>query len=59
MLTPIDTEAALAASIRAVLTDNALRNRIIAGGYAEYQTNFTRESVTRQWITYYKSLLRR
>jgi glycosyltransferase involved in cell wall biosynthesis len=59
MLAPVDDEAALAASIRAVLGDDALRHKIIAGGYAEYQADFTRESVTRQWIAYYESLVRR
>jgi len=59
MLAPVDDEAALAASIRAVLTDDALRRMIITGGYENYQADFTRESVTRQWIAYYESLLRR
>jgi glycosyltransferase involved in cell wall biosynthesis len=59
MLAPVDDPPALAASIRAVLDDDELRRRIIDGGYAEYRTNFTRESVTRQWIAYYESLLRR
>jgi glycosyltransferase involved in cell wall biosynthesis len=59
MLTPVDDQAALAAAIRAVLNDVALRRQIIAGGFEKYQADFTRESVTRQWIAYYESLLRR
>ncbi len=59
MLSPVDDFRSLAASIRAVLTDDALRRKITAAGYAEYQQKFTRESVTRQWIAYYEFLLRR
>jgi glycosyltransferase involved in cell wall biosynthesis len=57
MLVPANDPAALGRAIGAVISDPALKQRIVAGGYAEYQARFTREIVTRQWIDYYTSLL--
>jgi glycosyltransferase involved in cell wall biosynthesis len=56
MLVPAGDPQALAAAIRAVNRDPALRDRIIANGYADYRANFTREAVTGQWISYYQAL---
>jgi glycosyltransferase involved in cell wall biosynthesis len=56
MLVPAGNPAALAAAIRAVASDPQLRNKIVANGYADYRAHFTREAVTRQWITYYETL---
>jgi glycosyltransferase involved in cell wall biosynthesis len=56
MLVPAGDPAALAAAIRAVSSDPQLRNNIIANGYADYLAHFTREAVTRQWISYYETL---
>jgi glycosyltransferase involved in cell wall biosynthesis len=56
MLVPANDAAALAAAIRAVNADPALRNRIVENGYADYRQHFTREAVTRQWIAYYQTL---
>jgi glycosyltransferase involved in cell wall biosynthesis len=58
MLVPVDDPAALAAAVTAVLSDPGLRARIVANGRAEYAAHFTREAVTRQWLDYYRSLLR-
>jgi len=57
MLVPAGDPSALAAAIRAVNSDPALRARIVENGYAEYRTRFTREAVTQQWISYYQSLV--
>jgi glycosyltransferase involved in cell wall biosynthesis len=56
MLVPAGDPAALAAAIRAVNADPQLRECIVANGYADYRAHFTREAVTRQWITYYQTL---
>jgi glycosyltransferase involved in cell wall biosynthesis len=56
MLVPAGDPAALAAAIRAVTADPQLRARIVADGYADYLAHFTREAVTRQWISYYETL---
>ena len=58
MLVPAGDAAALAAAIRAVNSDPALRHRIVEAGFADYRAHFTREAVTQQWITYYQSLNR-
>jgi glycosyltransferase involved in cell wall biosynthesis len=57
MLVPANDPPALAAAINAVNADPGLRARIVEAGYAEYLARFTRETVTRQWIEYYSSLL--
>ena len=56
LLTPIDDVPALTAVLRRVLDDQDLRRRLVAQGYAVYIRDYTRESVTRQWIQFYKSL---
>jgi len=57
MLVPAGEPAALAGAIRAVISNPALRERIVENGYTEYVSRFTREAVTRQWIDYYRGLL--
>ena len=57
MIVPADDQAALAGAIRAVLDDDELRRSIAARGYAEYSAGFTRATVTRQWLDYYKGLM--
>jgi glycosyltransferase involved in cell wall biosynthesis len=57
LLTPIDDVRALTAALRRALDDEELRRRLVAKGYAAYIKDFTRESVTRQWIEFYKSLI--
>jgi glycosyltransferase involved in cell wall biosynthesis len=56
MITPIDDAAALGHAIKQVLQNKDLRDRIVAQGYAEYQADFTREAVTRQWMGFYKKI---
>jgi glycosyltransferase involved in cell wall biosynthesis len=57
LLVPIDDAAALGAALRRALDDENLRRRLVAQGYAVYIRDYTRESVTRQWVRLYKSLL--
>jgi len=56
LLVPIDDVAALTKALRRVLDDGALRRRLIAQGYATYIKSYTRESVTQQWLQFYKQL---
>jgi len=57
MLVPADAPEALAAAIRRVLDEPALKERIEAGGQAEYRADFTREVVTRRMIDCYQTVL--
>lgn len=57
LLVPIDDAPALTAAIKRTLGDEPLRRRLVAQGYAAYIKDYTRESVTQQWIRFYKSLL--
>jgi glycosyltransferase involved in cell wall biosynthesis len=56
LLVPIDDVAGLSAAMRRAFTDEALRQRLVAQGYAAYIKGYTRESVTQQWIQFYKQL---
>jgi glycosyltransferase involved in cell wall biosynthesis len=56
MLTPIDDADALRAALAKVLSDDLLRQFLIEKGYAAYERDFTPESVTQQWISFYRSL---
>ena len=55
LLTPIDDAQALQAALRQALDNNDLRHHLIAQGYAAYIKDYTRESVTRQWLEFYKT----
>ena len=57
LLTPVDDAQALAIAIRRTLKDDDLRRRLVAQGYAAYIKDYTRESVTQQWIRFYKMLV--
>lgn len=57
LLVPINDAEALAKAITRVLDDEKLRHQMIAQGYAAYVKDYTRESVTRQWVAYYKKLI--
>jgi glycosyltransferase involved in cell wall biosynthesis len=56
MLTPIDQPAALAAGIRAVIADPALRRSLAANGHAAHEAKFSRRAVTGAWLAYYRAL---
>ena len=57
LLTPIDDAPALQATLRRALDDETLRHRLIAQGHAAYIKDYTRESITQQWLAFYKSLI--
>ena len=57
LLVPIDDTEKLADAMRRALGDQALRGRLTAEGYAAYVKDYTQESVTRQWLDFYKKLL--
>ncbi len=59
MLAPIDNAASLAQALRRVIDDTALRQKIVEQGYADYHTHYTREAVTHQWLSYYKTLMKK
>jgi glycosyltransferase involved in cell wall biosynthesis len=58
LLTPIDDVEALAAAMKRAAADEELRRRLIAQGYAVYIRDYTPESVTRQWIEFYKNRIK-
>lgn len=58
LLVDIDDAKGLAAAMRRAFADEALRQRLIAQGYAAYIKGYTRESVTQQWIQFYKQLIK-
>jgi glycosyltransferase involved in cell wall biosynthesis len=57
LLVPVDDADALAAAIRRLADDAALRARLIAAGMADYQRGFTREVVTRRLIALYQAII--
>lgn len=56
LLVPIDDAQGLRDAIKRVLSDDTLRQRLIAQGYASYIKSYTQEAVTQQWIQHYKAL---
>ena len=57
LLVPVDDAAALAAAIRRLLADPALRAHLIDRGRADYQQGFTREAVTGRMLALYRQLI--
>lgn len=55
---PIDDPAALAAALRRLAADPALRARLAEAGHAAYQANFTREVVTARLQACYAEVVR-
>ena len=58
LVCPIDDPPALAASLRRVRADPALRARLVAGGRAAYDADFTREVVTDRLLACYAACIR-
>jgi glycosyltransferase involved in cell wall biosynthesis len=56
LLTPIDDAPALASALARTLVDDALRSKLIEGGWRTYNDGYTREAVTRRWLAFYASL---
>jgi glycosyltransferase involved in cell wall biosynthesis len=57
LLCDIDDPSGLAARIDAVLSDKALGERIVAGGYRDYEALFSRDVVTTQLLDIYGKAL--
>ena len=57
LLVPVDDAAALAAAIRRLIDDAALRAHLIERGRADYQNGFTREAVTERMLALYRQLI--
>jgi len=58
LLTPIGDAKALASAIRRILHEEQLRRTLVSQGYAAYIKEYTRESSLRQWLQFYKSLVK-
>ena len=54
LVSPIDDAPALAANLRRLIAEPALRARLVEAGFAEYQRTFTRQTVTARLIAYYQ-----
>ena len=59
MLSDIDDVNGLAVNLRAVLEDDALRSRLIAGGTHTYETQFSKEVVISNLIKSYEDIVRK
>ncbi len=57
LLVPVSDAKALAAAIRQLQADAALRQKLIAGGQATYAAQFTRTAVTAQMHTLYRQII--
>ena len=57
LLVPVDDAPALAAAIRRLMADPALRAHLIERGRADYQQGFTREAVTERMLALYRQLI--
>ena len=57
LLVPVDDAAALAAAIRRLMAEPALKAHLIDRGRADYQQGFTREAVTERMLALYRQLI--
>jgi glycosyltransferase involved in cell wall biosynthesis len=57
LLVAVDDAAALAAAVRRLMADAALKAHLIDRGRADYQQGFTREAVTERMIALYRQLI--
>lgn len=57
LLVPIDAVAALSDALRRVIEDKSLSARLIEGGRADYQKDFTRAAVTQRMMALYGKLV--
>jgi len=58
LLAPAGDASALAASLRSVLDDDALANRLAAAGRASYQREFGEEAVVRRYLDLFERIAR-
>lgn len=57
MLVPIDDVNALAGAVNAVIADKKLADKIVAGGFETYISDFTEEKVVQSYFDFYQSIL--
>ncbi len=57
LLVPIDDAATMAKAINNVIKDPALAHRIVENGTAEFETKFTEEIVTAQYLEFFEKVL--
>jgi glycosyltransferase involved in cell wall biosynthesis len=57
MLVPIDDVDALANAVNQVIHDKSLRDKIVAGGYATYEQDFSEDKVTQSYMDFYDKIL--
>lgn len=57
VLVPVNDAPALAAGIRQLQADPALRQKLVSGGQATYAAQFTRPAVTAQLVTLYRQII--
>lgn len=56
LLTPVDDPAALAHSIKTIIDNQALAERLAASGYAMYKANFTEEIIVERFQSLFKKV---
>jgi glycosyltransferase involved in cell wall biosynthesis len=56
LLTPIDDVLSLREALARLLSDEALRQSLIANGFETYSQGFTPEAVTARWIEFYETV---
>ncbi len=59
MLSDIEDIDGLTKNLRAVLEDNALRSRLIAGGACSYESQFSKEVVISKLLSTYEEIIRK
>lgn len=59
MLCEIENVDGLTKNLNAVLSDSALRKKLIAGGIRTYETLFTKDAVTSELMANYEEIIRR
>jgi glycosyltransferase involved in cell wall biosynthesis len=57
LIVPVDDAPALAAAVRRLMAEPALRARLIAEGAADYERGYTREAVTQRMIGLYNAII--
>lgn len=54
LITPIDDVAAMSTSIARVISNDALRDKMVKNGYNRYLQGFTKEKTVQEYIDYFK-----
>jgi glycosyltransferase involved in cell wall biosynthesis len=57
LIVPTDDAEAMGRAIDTLLTDGELRRRLVAQSYAAYIKDYTREAVTRRWLSLFETIL--